>query len=134
MKTTGRILTTLGIGAMVLGLAAFRSPATLQTAVPSTSSTWAQTRMSPASLIQTSMNRSALAPATGTPTVASYAGDQNWRGQDRDRDHDKWKNEQQKRKREQLERERREQAKRRAEWLKKHKHDNDHRDHDHDHR
>lgn len=134
MKTTGRILTTLGIGAMVLGLAAFRSPGTLQTAVPSTSSTWAQARMSPASLIQTSIDRDSLHSSTGVPTVASYAGDQNWRGQDRDRDHDKWKKEQEKRRQEKLERERHEQAKRHAEWLKKHKHDNDHRDHDHDHR
>jgi hypothetical protein len=149
MKTTARILASFGIGAMVLGLAAFRDPGALQTA-PSNKNAWTQARMIPSSLIPASMDRmplraadtsplqTAWSPAPGTATATSYAGNHGWwgrdRGRDKNRDRDRWRHQDNGKHRGWWKKDHRRDRKHwdRDRWNQAH-HARDHHDHDHDH-
>lgn len=106
MKTTARILTGLGTGVLVLGLAAFRDPGALRS-VQDSGMPWNQARIMPSSIIASSLQsfaegsapgygrfvplRSAWSPWNGSSAYTRYADDNDdrggqWRDRDRDRD------------------------------------------------
>lgn len=102
MKTTARILTGLGTGVLVLGLAAFRDPGAFRS-MQDYGAPWNQTRITPTSIIASSLQsfvqgsapgygqsipyRSAWSPWNSSSAYTRYANDDDDRGwKDRDRD------------------------------------------------
>lgn len=106
MKTTARILAGLGTGILVLGLAAFRDPGALRS-VQASGSPWNQTRITPTSIIASSLQSlaegsapgygryvpygSAWNSSNGSSAYTRYANDDDdrggrWRDRDQDRD------------------------------------------------
>ncbi len=103
MKTTARILTGLGTGVLVLGLAAFRDPGAFRS-MQDDGAPWNQTRITPTSIIASSLQsfvegsapgygrsipyRSTWSPWNGSSAYTRYAdddGDRGWKDRDRDR-------------------------------------------------
>lgn len=101
MNTTARILAGLGTGVLVLGLAAFRDPKAFSQ-VQADGAHWRQARMTPSSIIASSLQsftegsapgydrylppRSAWSPWNGSPAYIRDADDEDDRG---GRDHDR---------------------------------------------